>query len=82
MIGMKSAFDLGELGLSTAHSTASPRYFPVNLTAARPRILVSAGGKGLVSPAGAVLLVQAMRVTGLDRGLREALGQWRVHGDD
>jgi hypothetical protein len=43
---------------------------------------VSAGGKGLVSQAGAVLLVQAMWVTGLDRSLREALGHGRVHGDD
>jgi hypothetical protein len=40
--------------------------------------MVSADGKGLVSQAGAVLLVQAMRVTGLDRGLREALGRWRA----
>ncbi len=50
----------------------------MNLTAARPRILVSADGKGLVSQAGAVLLVQAMRVIGLGRGLREAPGQWRT----
>jgi Transposase DDE domain group 1 len=40
--------------------------------------MVSADGKGLVSQAGAVLLVQAMRVTGLDRGLRQALGRWRA----
>jgi len=32
-------------------------------------MMVSADGKGLVSQAGAVLLVQAMRVTGLDRGV-------------
>jgi hypothetical protein len=50
----------------------------VNLTAARPKIMVSADGKGLVSQAGAVLLAQAMQVTGLDRGLREALGRWRA----
>jgi len=46
---MKSAFDKGELGLSRVHSTASRRHLPVNLTAARPRILVSPDGKGLVS---------------------------------
>jgi hypothetical protein len=40
--------------------------------------MVSADGKGLMSEAGAVLLVQAMRVTGLDRGLRAALGRWRA----
>jgi hypothetical protein len=50
----------------------------VNLTAAGPKIVVSADGKGLVSQAGAVLLVQATRVTGLDRGLRQALGRWRA----
>ena len=50
----------------------------MNLTAARPKIMVSADGKGLVSQAGAVLLAQAMQVTGLDRGLREALGRWRA----
>jgi hypothetical protein len=50
----------------------------VNFTAARPGIMVSADGKGLVSQPGAVLLVQAMRVTGLDRGLREALTPWRM----
>ncbi len=31
-----------------------------------------------MSQAGAVLLVQAMRVIGLGRGLREAPGQWRT----
>jgi hypothetical protein len=41
-------------------------------------MMVSADGKGLVSQAGAVLLVQALRVTGLDLGLREALGRWRA----
>ena len=50
----------------------------MNLTATRPKIIVSADGKGLMSQAGAVLLVQALRVTGLDRGLREALGRWRA----
>jgi hypothetical protein len=61
------------------HSTASPRQLPVSLTAASPGILVSAGGKGLVSAAGAVLLVQVMRVISLDRGEQEAFGQRRVH---
>jgi len=41
-------------------------------------MIVSADGTGVVSQAGAVLLVQALRVTGLDRGLREALGRWRA----
>ena len=41
-------------------------------------MIVSADGTGVVSQAGAMLLVQALRVTGLDRGLREALGRWRA----
>ena len=41
-------------------------------------MIVSADGTCVVSRAGAVLLVQALRVTGLDRGLREALGRWRA----
>ena len=41
-------------------------------------MIVPADGEGLVSQAGAVLQVQALRVTGLDRGLREALGRWRA----
>jgi hypothetical protein len=40
----------------------------VNLTAASAWIMVCADGKGLVSQAGAVLLAQALPVTGLDRG--------------
>lgn len=35
----------------------------MNLTAACPRIMVSADGAGLVSQAGAVLLAQTLRVT-------------------
>jgi hypothetical protein len=52
--------------------------------ARRPKVTVSAGGNGLLSQAGAVLLIQAIRVAGLDHGLREALRRWRalraVHG--
>jgi len=48
----------------------------VRLTAARPRIEISADGTGIICQAGRVLL-QALRVTGLDRGLSRALGRWR-----
>jgi len=37
---------------------------------------VSADGRGLVSQAGAVLLWETMRVTGLGRGLSESLAHW------
>jgi hypothetical protein len=37
------------------------------------RVVVSADGRGLVSQAGAVLLWQTLRVTGLGRGLSAAL---------
>jgi Transposase DDE domain group 1 len=42
------------------------------------KVTVSADGKGLVSQAGAVLLWETMRVTGLGRGLREGLARWRA----
>jgi hypothetical protein len=38
---------------------------------------VSSDGKGLVSQAGAVLLWEALPVTGLGRGLSEGLARWR-----
>src|SRR5262249_44766483 len=41
-------------------------------------ITVSPDGKGLVSQAGAVLLWETMRVTGLGRGLSEGLARWRA----
>jgi hypothetical protein len=41
------------------------------------KVAVSSDGKGLVSQAGAVLLWETMRVTGLGRGLSRALERWR-----
>src|SRR5258707_2114063 len=56
----------------------------MQLTARRPKIMVSADGTGIVSQAGGLLLTQALRVTGLDCGLDAALQRWRparaVHG--
>ena len=40
--------------------------------------MVYADGRGLVSQAGAVLLWETMRVTGLGRGLSEGLARWRA----
>ncbi len=42
-----------------------------------PRVQVDGDGAGLVSQAGAVTLVETVRVSGVDAGLREALGPWR-----
>ena len=46
--------------------------------------MVSADGTGILSQAGGLLLIQALRVTGLDLGLDAALERWRppraVHG--
>jgi hypothetical protein len=42
------------------------------------KVMVSADGRGLVSQAGAVLLWETMRVTGLGRGLSAALEPWRA----
>jgi Transposase DDE domain group 1 len=47
-------------------------------TARSRKIRVSADGTGIVSQAGGLLLTQALRVVGLDRGLEEALERWRA----
>jgi hypothetical protein len=49
----------------------------VNNSARTARVAVSADGRGLVSQAGAVLLWETMRVTGLGRGLSRGLARWR-----
>ena len=50
----------------------------MNNTARRPKITVSADGQGLVSQAGALLLAEAARVTGLDEALTAGLARWRT----
>ena len=52
--------------------------FKVKNNARSSKITVSPDGKGLVSQAGAVLLWETMRVTGLGRGLAEGLARWRA----
>jgi hypothetical protein len=42
-----------------------------------PRVAIDAAGTGIVSHAGAVGLVDTVRVAGLDRALSQALGPWR-----
>jgi hypothetical protein len=43
-------------------------------------VVVSADGRGLVWQAGAVVLWETMRVTGLARGLSAGLARWRAPG--
>jgi Transposase DDE domain group 1 len=50
----------------------------VKNTGRRPRMLVCADGKGLVSNAGGVLLTRVAAVTGLREGLSAGLGRWRA----
>jgi hypothetical protein len=50
----------------------------VKNTAHRPKITVSADGTGIVSQAGAFLLAETLRVTGLGQGLTEGLARWRA----
>jgi DDE family transposase len=44
----------------------------------RPKITVTAGGSGVVSQAGGLLLTRVLRVTGLDLGLSAGLARWRA----
>jgi hypothetical protein len=46
-------------------------------TARRPKITVSADGSGIVSHAGALLLTETARITGLGAGLSAGLARWR-----
>jgi hypothetical protein len=50
----------------------------VKNSARTARVTVSPDGKGLVSQAGAVLLWETLRVTGLGRGLSQGLARWRA----
>jgi hypothetical protein len=50
----------------------------VNITAARPKMRVSADGTGIISQSGAVLLTKVLRVTGLDRQLSAGLQRWQA----
>jgi hypothetical protein len=50
----------------------------VQNTVRRPKITVSADGKGLVSQAGSLLLAETARVTSLGQGLAGALARWRA----
>jgi hypothetical protein len=50
----------------------------VQNTASRSKITVSADGKGLVSQAGALLLAETVRVTGLGESLSAQLARWRA----
>jgi hypothetical protein len=43
----------------------------------RPKLIVSADGKGLVSGAGGLLVSEVLRVTGLESGLSRGLSRWR-----
>ncbi|TMZ53287.1 IS1380 family transposase, partial [Klebsiella pneumoniae] len=42
-----------------------------------PRVRIEGGGRGVVSQAGAVLLVETIRKTGLDQAISAALAPWR-----
>ena len=52
--------------------------FQVNNTARHPKITVSADGQGLVSQAGALLLAETAKVTGLGEALTAGLARWRA----
>jgi hypothetical protein len=47
-------------------------------TARRPKILVSGDVSGIVSHAGALLLTETARITGLQSGMSAELGRWRA----
>ncbi|MET9252090.1 IS1380 family transposase [Nonomuraea sp. NPDC003709] len=50
----------------------------MNSTASHRKITVSADGRGLVSHGGGLLLMQTLRITGLDKALSQQLERWRL----
>ena len=42
------------------------------------KLVVSSGGSGIICQAGGLLLIEALRVTGLGQGLSRALERWRA----
>ena len=64
--------------MSRVLSVRAEGTFQMKSSARSSRVAVSADGRGLVSQAGAVLLWETMRVTGLGRGLSEGLARWRA----
>jgi hypothetical protein len=64
--------------LSRVLSVRAEGTFQMNDSVRSRRVAVSADGRGLVSQAGAVLLWETLRVTGLGRGLSAALEPWRA----
>jgi hypothetical protein len=49
-----------------------------NTSSRRPKIIVSADGRGVVAGAGGLLLAETLRVTGLGAGLSAGLARWRA----
>ncbi|TDC56008.1 IS1380 family transposase [Actinomadura sp. KC345] len=47
-------------------------------TGRKAKIVVSGDGAGIASQAGGLLLIETLRVTGLDQGLSRALSRWRT----
>lgn len=47
-------------------------------TGRKAKIVVSGDGAGIASQAGGLLLIEALRATGLDQGLSRALSRWRT----
>jgi hypothetical protein len=50
----------------------------VKTTGRKAKIVVSGDGAGIAAQAGGLLLIEALRVTGLDQGLSRALARWRT----
>ncbi|WP_214107500.1 transposase, partial [Acrocarpospora catenulata] len=49
----------------------------MNTIASSHKIVVSSDGRGILSQAGGLLLIETLRVSGLGQGLSQALSRWR-----
>lgn len=67
--------------MSKVLSVPSRRHFSHENAACPPKIIVFADGSGILSQAGALLLIQVLEVTGLERQLPAALQVAGAAGD-
>src|SRR4051794_14336043 len=67
------------IGIAKSRTTPVPEgTFHVKAIGRKAKIVVSSDGHGIVCQAGGLLLLETLRVTGLDQALSDGLAPWRA----
>ena len=67
------------IGIAKSRTTPTPEgTFHVKVSGRKAKIVVSSDGRGIVCQAGGLLLLETLRVTGLDQALSDGLVRWRA----